>query len=120
MVSLIRNISYEILDRTKITTDILLKFEDVRINKDFYDFIKDRLDNFKLEINHNYSITTIDSEYDTFRKILLIKIILSIPDIHKPLDEDLEQIINDKTYKFTNFYVKHVELFNLKNKTEGQ
>ncbi len=114
MVSLIRNISYEILDKKKPTTDILLKFEDIGINKDFYAFIKDRLDNFKLEINHNYSITTIDSEYDKFRKILLIKIILSIPDIHKPLDVDLEQIINDKTYKFTNFYGRHVELFNSK------
>jgi hypothetical protein len=119
MVSLMRNISYELLDKTGLTTGVLLKFEDVGINKDFYDFIKDRLDNFKLEINKNYSITTIDSEYDKSEKILLIKIILSIPDVHIHLDNNLEQIINDKTYKFASFYDRYLELFNSKNSDGG-
>jgi hypothetical protein len=111
MVSLIRNISYEILDKPKPTTELLLKFEDIGINKDFYAFIKDKLDNFKLEINHKYSITTIDSKYDESKKLLLVGFILSIPDHHKPLDVDLEQIINDKSYKFSNFYEKNIQLF---------
>jgi hypothetical protein len=119
-ITMIRNISYELLDKKELTTDILLKFEDIGINKDFYDFIKDRLDSFKLEINHKYSITTIDSEYDNSKKILLVEFILSIPDHHKPLDEDLEQIINDKTYKFTKFYERNIQLFNSKNKSGDQ
>jgi hypothetical protein len=118
MVSLIRNISYELLDKKELTTDILLKFEDIGINKEFYAFIKDRLDSFKLEINHNYSVTTIDSEYDNSKKILLVEFILSIPDHHKPLDADLEQIINDKTYKFTKFYEREIQIF--KNESEDQ
>ena len=117
---MIRNISYELLDKTKLTTDILLRFEDKGITKDFYDFIKDRLDSFKLEINHKYSITTIDSKYDESKKLLLVEFILSIPDIHKPLDVDLEQIINDKTYKFTKFYERNIKLFKSKNKNGDQ
>ena len=111
MLSLMRNISYEVLDKKELTTDILFKFEDIGINKDFYVFIKDKLANFKVEINNNYSITVIDSEYDESKKLLLIEFILSIPDIYKPLDKNLEQIINDKTYKFTKFYDRHIELF---------
>ena len=120
MIYLMRNISYEILDKTQLTTDILLKFEDIGINKDYYTFIKDKLDNFKLEINHNYSITVIDSKYDESKKLLLIEFILTIPDHHKPTDVDLEQIINDKSYKFSNFYERNIQLYKTKNENGGQ
>ena len=63
------------------------------LSKEFYEFIKDRLEDFKLDIINEYSIT-IDSECDYSTDILLIEIFLSIPDLHKPLDLDLEQIIN--------------------------
>jgi hypothetical protein len=46
----IKNISYELLDTTKTTTDILLKFIDNGINKEQYNFIIDRLDNYNLDI----------------------------------------------------------------------
>lgn len=111
MIYLIRNISYEILDKTHLTTDILIKFEDKGIKKDFYEFIKDWLEDFKLDIIKEYSIT-IDSECDYSTDILLIEIVLSIPDLHKPLDLDLEQIINHLTYKFTKFYEREIQLFN--------
>jgi hypothetical protein len=68
----------------------LIKFEDKRIKKNFYDFIKSRLEDFKLDLSNLYSIT-IDSKYDYSKNILLIDIILSIPDIHKPLDANLVQ-----------------------------
>ena len=35
---MIRNNNYELLDKTKLTTDILLRFEDKGIKKDFYVF----------------------------------------------------------------------------------
>jgi hypothetical protein len=54
----------------------------------------------------------------TLKKILLVEFILSIPDHHKPLDADLEQIINDKTYKFTKFYEREIQIF--KNESEDQ
>ena len=75
---MIRNISYEILDKKHLTTDILLKLEDKGIKKDFNDLIKERLEDFKLEDSARYSLT-ITSDYDCTTDILSIQIILSIP-----------------------------------------
>ena len=52
----IKNVSYELLDKTHLTTDILLIFEDKGINKDLYNFIKDHLKDFNLNIDSEYSI----------------------------------------------------------------
>ena len=37
-------------------------------------------------------------------KLLLIRLILSVPDIYKPEEMDVEQIINIHVYKFKEFY----------------
>ena len=55
------------------------------LHKDFYDFIKDRLDNFNLLLDNEYSII-IDSQYDESKDIVSIEIILSISDLLKPKD----------------------------------
>jgi hypothetical protein len=112
---LIRNISYELLDKTKLTTDILLRFRDIGINKKQYDFIEDRLENFNLDINSEYSIV-LNSNYDESKEKLLIKLSISIPNLHKP---DLKQI-NDYSYRFINFYEMNIKLFNSKNKGRDQ
>ncbi len=111
---MIRNISYELLDKTHNTTDILLKFEDNGIKKEFYDFIKDHLEDFRLDNIKGYSIT-IDTECDCTTNMLIIQIVLSIPDIHKSIDMELEQIINHISNKFTKFYERNVQLFDSKN-----
>jgi hypothetical protein len=80
MVSLIRSISYEILNRTKLSTDILLRFSDSGLNKEQYASISEQLEDFKLEVDSEYSIT-LDTKYDETKKILLIRLILSIPEI---------------------------------------
>lgn len=110
---MIRNICYELLDKTKPTTDILLRFEDMKINREQYVFLKDRLDNFDLIIDSEYSIK-IDSTFDEYKKILIIEIILSISDLLKPKDVQLDQIINDHSYRFINFYERNIQLFNSK------
>ena len=43
---------------------------------------------------------------DEFNKLLLIELILSIPNLHKPLNMNLEQIINGISYRFIDFYEK--------------
>jgi hypothetical protein len=116
-ISLIRNISYEILNKKHLTTDILIKFEDKGITKDFHDFIKGQLEEFKQDLDNPYTIT-IDSKYDYNKKILLIDIVLSIHDTHKPLHTHLVQVINDKTYKFIKFYERNIQLY--KNNCGGQ
>jgi hypothetical protein len=103
MVSLIRSISYEILNRTKLSTDILLRFSDSGLNKEQYASISEQLEDFKLEVDSEYSIT-LDTKYDETKKILLIRLILSIPDIYKPEEMDVEQIINKHVYRFKQFY----------------
>ena len=65
---MIRNICYELLDKTKLSTDILIKFEDKGNNNEQYTFVKDRLDNFNLILDSEYSIT-IDSNYEMNLKI---------------------------------------------------
>lgn len=106
----IKNVSYELLDKTHLTTDILLIFEDKGINKDLYNFIKDYLKDFNLNIDSEYSFT-LDYNCDFSKDILFIEIVLSIPDLHKPLDVDLEQIINHLSYNFTKFYEREIQLF---------
>lgn len=111
---MIRNISYGLLDNKHLKTDILIRFEDKGINKDCYDFINERLEDFKLNSSNRYSIT-IDSKYDCSTYILSIQIVLSIPNNHKPLDAELEQIINHISYKFIKFYEKNIQIINSKN-----
>ena len=46
----IKNISYEILDKTKLNTDILLRFSDNRLDKEQYPAIIGNIEDFKLDI----------------------------------------------------------------------
>lgn len=110
---MIRNTCYELLDKTKLTTDILLRFEDKGITKDFYDFIKDRLDNFNLLLDNEYS-TIIESQYDESKDMVTIEIILTISYLLKPKNVHVEQIINDHSYRFIKFYERNNQLFNSK------
>jgi hypothetical protein len=114
----INNSSYEILDKTKPTTDILLRFNDSGLNKEQYASISERLEDFKLDKDSEYSIT-LDTKYDESRKILLIRLILSIPDVYKPEDVDVEQIINNHVYIFKQFY-ESVSNFTHKPNKRGQ
>ena len=56
---MIRNICYELLDKTKSTTDIILRFEDKGITTEQYAFLKDRLNNFSLIIEVNTQLRLI-------------------------------------------------------------
>jgi hypothetical protein len=66
------------------------------------------LDNFNLIIDSEYSIT-LNSNYDESKKILFIELILSISDILKPKDIQLEQVINDHSYRFISFYERTIK-----------
>jgi hypothetical protein len=107
---MIRNICYELLEKTWPTTDILLRFEDKGINKEKYTFIKERIDNYSLIANRKYRIT-VNSKYDESNKILSIGLIISIPDKRESKNLYLEQIINDHSYNFIKFYERNNKLF---------
>ena len=114
---MIRNISYEILDKRNVTTDILLRFRDNEVTKEQYNFLNDQLDNFILDGDSKYSVA-IDMNYDEFKKILIIRLILCIPD--KPEDVNLEQIINTHSYNFIEAYEKDMKLYNNKLNNKSQ
>jgi hypothetical protein len=116
---LIRNINYELLGKTELTTDILLKFEDNGINKQQYIAIKEQLNNYSANIDSTYDIN-FEAQYDEITQNLLIGLIISIPDIRYPKDVKLEQIINDHSYKFIQFYERTIQSFNSKNKRQEQ
>jgi hypothetical protein len=90
---MIRNICYELLRKTELTTDIVIKFEDNKIDKKQYTFIKEQLEDYGSNIRAEYTIT-INLKYDEIKQILFIGLIISIPDIRKPKNILLEQIIN--------------------------
>ena len=110
---MIRNINYELLGKTKLTTDILIKFEDNGINKEQYIAIKDKLDNYSANIDSVYDIS-FEPQYDEITQNLLIGLIISIPDIRNPKGVKLEQIINDHSYKFIQFYERTIQSINSK------
>ena len=113
---MIKNISYELLDKTKLSTDILLQFDDNDVNQVQYSFIKNRLDNFNMILDEGYS-AIINSKFDEIKDTLFIEIILSISDLYRPKNVQIEQIINDHTYRFIKFYERNIQIFSSKNKT---
>ncbi len=114
----IKNVSYEILDKTKPTTDILLRFSDCGLNKEQYASISELLEGFKLDKNSKYSIT-INTKYDESNKILLIRLIIPIPDGYKPEELDLGKIMTEHVFIFTQFY-ERISNFISKSNKRGQ
>jgi hypothetical protein len=114
---MIRNICYELLRKTELTTDILIKFEDKKVTKEYYTFIKERFDNYGSNISSKFTLT-LNLEYDEIKQILFIGLIISIPDIRNPKNVLLEQIINEQSYRFIDFYERNFKLF--KNKSEDE
>jgi hypothetical protein len=108
VIKMIKYIGCEKLGKVTVTTDIELKFED-RINKKQYEFIKDRLDNFNLDIDNEYSMTA-NPIYMESKEVLLIKVILTILDMYMPKDVDLNKIVSDYSNRFLKFYEKNIQL----------
>ena len=116
---LLKFINFETLDKTRpFATSILLKFEDKGVNKEQYTFLSKRLDNFNLNVDDEYSITS-EIQYDEPLGILLIGIILIIPDRLVPKDVDkLKKIILDHKDRFPRFYERTLKSFNFKQGRE--
>jgi len=106
---MIKNISYEILDKRNVTTDILLRFRDNEVTKEQYTFLNDQLGNFTLDEDSKCSLG-IDMNYNEYNKILLIRLILTILDT--PENVNLEQIINTHTYNFIEKYERNMKIYN--------
>jgi len=97
------------------TTDIYLKFEDDEVNEDMYNFLKERIDTFRLYVDNNYSMES-EIEYDEILETLTIGITIIIPE--KLLTIDLQkctEIIINKINLFRNFYEAQNIIYNKKS-----
>ena len=110
-------IKFEMLDQTKpFATDILLKFEDNKVNKAHCAFIEGRLSNYNLHFDRGYTMTY-DSLYDESDEQLFIDIIISIPDRLKPLDqEEFTQLCKGLIEEFQKYYERSIQFLNNKNR----
>ena len=117
VIYILEFIEFEMLDRTKpFASDILLKFEDNEVNKIQCDFIEDRLDNYNLYIERDYSMTY-DAQYDESDEILALWIIISIPDRLIPQEqEELTQLCMGLIEGFQKFYERSIQFLNNKQR----
>lgn len=117
VIYILEFIKFEMLDKTKpFATDILLDFDDSGVNKSQYDFLEDRLDNYNLYLEREYSMTY-DSEYDESNEVLSMGIIISIPDRLIPEDqEEFTQLCMVLIDGFNKFYERSILFLNNKEK----
>ena len=110
VMSILKFIKSEIKIKYRFSVDLILTFEDTKISKEQYSFVKNQLNKYDWYINDEYSMTT-ETMYEESSGMLLIALDIIIPDHLKPKDENiLSQMITDHTNKFLKFYERHMEL----------
>ena len=93
------------------SADMILTFEDNKISKKQYSFIKNHLDNYEWYIDDEYSMTS-ETIYDESSEKLLIALDIIIPDRLMPKENNsLIQMIRDHINRFPKFYKMNMELY---------
>ena len=109
-MSILKFIKSEIKITYRFSVDLILTFEDTKISKEQYSFVKNELNKYDWYINDEYSMTT-ETMYKESSGMLLIALDIIIPNHLKPKDENvLTQMITDHTNKFLKFYERHMQL----------
>ncbi|WP_424715650.1 hypothetical protein [Methanobacterium sp.] len=109
-MSILKFIKSEIKVTYRVSVDLILTFEDTKISKEQYSFVKDQLNKYDWYINDEYAMTT-ETMYKESSGALLIALNIIIPNHIKPKDENiLSQMIRDHTNKFLKFYERHMQL----------
>ncbi len=109
----IRDINID--NKKSTTTDIYLEFGDDEVNKDLYNFLQERIETFRLYIDHDYDMES-KIEYDGTLETLIIGITIIIPE--KLLVIDLQkctEIIINKINLFRKFYEAQNTIYNKKS-----
>ena len=110
VMSILKFIKSEIKITYRSSVDLILTFEDTKINKEQYSFVKNQLNKYDWYINDEYAMTT-ETMYKESSGMLLIALDIIIPNHLKPKDENiLSQMITDHTNKFLKFYERHMQL----------
>jgi hypothetical protein len=97
-------------------TNISVIFEDPEVHSEQYTFLKDRLNNYKLYMNSEYSFK-FELQYNKSSQFLSIGINIIIPDIYIPSEhEKANEILMDPINTFQIFYDAQNEIYNRKLK----
>jgi hypothetical protein len=106
------------IEITKIkfdATNVSVTFEEPDVHPDQYYFLKDRLNNYKLYINSEYSFKS-ELQYDKSSQILSIGIDLIIPEHYVPTDPIIaNDILMDPINIFQIFYDAQNEIYKRNN-----
>lgn len=105
------------VNKTKpVATDIFIIFEDTEVSEKQFKFLKDKLDDYILEINEEYDLET-KTDYDKSSKVLLIGITVVIPDRLLPKGSTMSDVhtpniklIADHIAGFRQFYERQKDL----------
>ena len=96
-------------------TNISVTFEEPEVHPEQYIFVKDRLNNYKLYINSEYSFKS-ELQYDKSSQILAIGINIIIPDHYIPKDPNkANEILMDPINTFQMFYNAQNEIYKRKH-----
>ena len=109
-MSILKFIKSEIKITYRSSVDLILTFEDTKISKEQYSFVKNQLNKYDWYLNDEYAMTT-ETMYKKSSGMLLIALDIIIPNHIKPKDENiLSQMITEHSNKFLKFYERHMQL----------
>jgi hypothetical protein len=98
-------------------TEISVTFEDPEVHPAQYTYFKDRLNNYKLYIDSEYSLKT-ETEYDESSQQLSIEINIIIPNNYLPTDPNKSnKILMDPINTFQIFYDAQNEIYKKKQRS---
>jgi hypothetical protein len=111
VICILKFIKSKIRKLSLFSTDMILTFEDRKITKNQYSFIKNHLDKYEWYIDDEYSMTS-KTIYNESSGMLLIVLDIIIPDRLMPKDDDiLTQMIKDHFNRFPSFYERNLHLY---------
>jgi hypothetical protein len=95
-------------------SNIQVTFEDSPVHIELYNFLKDKLNNFKYFINTEYSLKS-DIQYYETSQFLTIELNIIIPDKYIPKDPDkADEILLEPIDTFQLFYDAQNEIYKKK------
>ena len=110
VICILQFIKSEIKKINPFSAYIKLTFEDRKISKEQYSFLKNHIDQYEWYINDEYSIIS-GTLYNESSGMLLIVLNIIIPERLMPKDEKNQtQMMTDHIKKFPKFYERHIQL----------
>ena len=110
VICILQFIKSEIKKIYPFSANIKLTFEDRKISKEQYSFLKNHLDRYRWYIDDEYPIIS-EVIYNESSGMLLIMLNIMIPECLMPnYMKNQTQMMTDHIKKFPKFYERHIQL----------